>query len=126
MFPDFSSPENNRALRERLAHIQRQSGFNQQQLANYLHIGQSAVSKYLNGRIPPSDVLYKFARLGQTTMEWILCGEKSYFYGAEQTVNDPGEGYATGDTDLGLARRIARLPASRKRLIMELTAMLED
>lgn len=125
---DFSSSNAISAeeIRQRLLHIQSQSGLTQAQLAKYLKIGQPAVSKYLRGRIPPADVLYKMARLGKTTMEWILHGEKSYFYASGATIREPAVSYdALPDADIRLARRIARLPAEARQVLRQLIDLLE-
>lgn len=53
----------------------KRAGITQKGLADYLNISQPAVSLYLQGRLPPADVLFKIAKLGNTTVEWILTGE---------------------------------------------------
>jgi len=73
-------------------------GMTQQDLASSLEISQPAISSYLRGRMPPADVLYKIARIGQTTVEWLLMGdptsepimikEKSALYGNQQQLMD--------------------------------------
>jgi len=51
---------------------------NQDKFARKLAITQPMVSKYEKGEvIPPGDILLKIAKLGKTTMEKILEGEKS-------------------------------------------------
>ena len=51
---------------------------NQDKFARKLAITQSTVSRYEKGEvIPPGDILLKIAKLGKTTMEKILEGEKS-------------------------------------------------
>ncbi len=54
--------------------IRRSRNMTQKQFAEALEISQSAVSKYLSGRMPPADVMLKIARLAHTSVEWILCG----------------------------------------------------
>ncbi|RMF60502.1 MAG: helix-turn-helix domain-containing protein [Calditrichaeota bacterium] len=61
---------------ERISRIMQAAGMNQQQLATHLGISQPAVSLYLQGRIPPPEVLYQLALLGNTSMEWILTGKE--------------------------------------------------
>lgn len=58
----------------RIRWIMKQRGMSQKELADYLNISQPAISLYLQGRTPPADVLYRLAKLGNTTMEWILTG----------------------------------------------------
>ena len=51
---------------------------NQNEFGQKLAITQSTVSRYEKGEvIPPGDILLKIAKLGKTTMEKILEGEKS-------------------------------------------------
>jgi len=59
----------------RIKDIMKRVGITQKGLADYLNISQPAVSLYLQGRIPPADVLLKIAGLGGTTVEWILTGK---------------------------------------------------
>jgi len=66
----------NKEIAFRISQIMQQAGFTQKTLADYLGISQPAVSQYLRGRIPPADILYQLAQLGQTTMEWVLTGQK--------------------------------------------------
>ncbi len=66
----------NKEIAFRISQVMKQAGFTQKSLADYLGISQPAVSQYLRGRIPPADVLYQLAQLGNTTMEWILTGKK--------------------------------------------------
>jgi transcriptional regulator with XRE-family HTH domain len=82
---------NETLLSKRIRDIMRKQGMTQQDLASFLEMSQPAVSLYLRGRIPPADILYKIARIGETTMEWLLTGspiseqsrvqEKSAAYG---------------------------------------------
>lgn len=60
---------------QRIKQIMKWSGITQKGLADYLNISQPAISLYLQGRVPPADVLLKIAKLGNTTVEWILTGE---------------------------------------------------
>jgi transcriptional regulator with XRE-family HTH domain len=109
----------------RLDGVRRRCGLSQEQLAARLGVSQPAISKYLKDRVPPADVLLKFAQLSQTTVEWLMCGEKSYLYGEQRvaTVREPETGY---DSDLQLARDIARLPAEIREAIVMLVRKLAD
>ena len=50
---------------------------NQKQFAKKLGITQPMISKYEKGEIiPPAEILLKIAKLGKTTVEKILEGEK--------------------------------------------------
>ncbi len=109
---------------ERIEAIRKELGFTQHELARALGVTQSAVSKYLNNRIPPADVLYRLAQLGKTTMEWILCGEKSYWYTPGATAVREAE--TAYDADLGLARQIARLPKEARQALVVLIHLLSQ
>jgi transcriptional regulator with XRE-family HTH domain len=61
---------------KRIKEIMKTVGITQKGLADYLDISQPAVSLYLQGRIPPADVLLEIARLSGTTVEWMLTGTR--------------------------------------------------
>ena len=114
---------NNEAIFERINFIRLQLNLSQEQLALKLNISQPAVSKYLKTRIPPADVLLRLANFGQTTVEWILTGEKKYFYQrGNSIVSDQQNEYI--DFDLQLAAKISKLPAKSKKLISQMVDLL--
>ena len=88
----------NSSLSGRIRDVMIKEGMTQQDLAISLEMSQPAISSYLRGRIPPADVLYKIARIGQTTVEWLLLGdsisepikvkEKSEWYDNQQQLMD--------------------------------------
>lgn len=87
-------------MSERIQQIMKRVGITQKGLADYLNISQPAISLYLQGRMPPADVLLKIARLGDTTIEWILSGEiepikkiykineQTFAYGSEHLLHE--------------------------------------
>ena len=103
-------------IAERIDLIRQHNKFTQQQLAQNLGISQAAISKYLNERIPPPEVLLRLADLGRTTIEWILTGEKTYFFEDSRSAvrERPAEGY---DAERALARDIAGLPAEVRKAV---------
>ncbi len=103
---------------QRIDWIRKQNGLSQEQLAHLLHISQPAVSHYLKRRIPPADILLQIARLGNTTMEWILTGQKSYFYGRVE------EDEAPYDAELKLMQRLNRLPGEIRQAVVLLIERL--
>jgi len=108
----------------RISFIRRQNNLTQEQLALELGISQPAVSKYLSERIPPADVLFNLAKLGKTTIEWILSGEKRYFYeNSPPSVKDNEVAYSA-DIDIILARKMAQLPLDAKKIISEMIDLL--
>ena len=59
----------------RIKEIRKKARLRQWQLAEILGTTQSAVHKYEHGVIPEPRRLVKLARLGNTTIEWILTGQ---------------------------------------------------
>ncbi len=104
-----------KTIGQRIEAIRREKGLTQAEFARALGVSQSAVSKYLNNRLPPADVLLRMAQLGRTTMEWILTGEKAYWYAGK--VEEETVAY---DADLSLARSISRLPQDARQALVTL------
>ena len=67
---------NHTAIAERIMALMRKLGLNQSGLAKALDITQPAVSKYLNDRMPPVEVFYQLALIGNVTIEWLLTGRE--------------------------------------------------
>ena len=86
---------------ERMMHA---LNMNQKQLADQLQITQPAVSKYLQGRIPPAEILLKLAQLAGVSMEWILTGRTR---AAGTAVAEPSAVYEAASQ---LQRKLDRLP----------------
>jgi len=100
----------------RIRFVMKKLGYNQAALAHALGITQPAVSKYLNDRMPPVEIFYRLAILGEVSMEWLLTGQDNY---SKLKVAEPGAAYqgVTFPPD-----RIARLP----RRIQEALYLLID
>ena len=62
------------ALGERIRRIRGQAGLRQWELARLLGTTQSAVHKYEHGVVPEPRRLVELARIGGTSIEWILTG----------------------------------------------------
>lgn len=103
--------------------IRVQNNLNQQQLAQKLGISQPAVSKYLKDRIPPSDILLKLAKLGGTTIEWLLTGRKNHFVIENKIMENQGN-YSV-DMDIQLAKKIAQLEPDAKKTLIKLIDLLK-
>ncbi len=78
-------------------------------MADTLGISQPAISLYLKGRVPPADVLFRIASLGETTVEWLLSGDEKK---SEQLVREKTALY--GNQHL-LLKLWEKLPASVQR-----------
>ena len=113
---------NPKAVSQRIDLLRRQNGLSQEKMAEILEVSQPAVSKYLRERIPPAELLYKLAQLGQTTVEWILTGQKSYVYGERMPeVREIGKTY---DADWDLLQKIAGLDTELKEAVIMLIEKL--
>jgi transcriptional regulator with XRE-family HTH domain len=66
---------NSTQISERILMVMQNLNCSQKEFARRLQITQPAVSKYLNGRIPPANVLLKLAKITNTSIEWILTGQ---------------------------------------------------
>ena len=85
---------NQTPLASRIRDIMTRGGLTQQDLALLLEVSQPAISLYLKGRMPPAAILLKIARVGGTSIEWLLTGtsdspplrvrEKASGYGSKQ------------------------------------------
>ena len=51
----------------------------QKEIADAIGISSHAFTKYLNGRIPKPDILYRISKYFNKSMEWFLTGENSTF-----------------------------------------------
>jgi transcriptional regulator with XRE-family HTH domain len=67
-------PLDKAAMGRRIKQIRTGAGLRQWQLAERLGTTQSAVHKYEHGVVPEPRRLVELARVGQTTVEWILTG----------------------------------------------------
>lgn len=105
-------------VNQRIDLIRRQLGWTQEQMAQALNLSQPAVSKYLKDRIPPAETLLKLAEIGNTTIEWILTGQKSYFY--QQKPSQVADHHDFYDAELLLAKKIASLPAPLREAILSI------
>lgn len=109
---------------ERIDLLRKKNGLSQEQLANALNISQPAVSKYLKNRVPPAETLLKLAQLGQTTVEWILTGYKSYAFESDQM--QVTEKQMVYDADWQLAQKIASLPLEVREAVFKLIDYIAD
>ena len=102
------------AVARRIQRIMRAMKMNQKELARQLDITQPAVSKYLQGRIPPADVLLQLARMSRVSIEWILTGGAS---DSNSHVSEPRAEYRSSSR---LQDKIIRLPPPLREKIEKL------
>jgi predicted transcriptional regulator len=87
----------NNDISKRINKIMFDLEINQNQLAKILNITQPAISKYLNGRVPPPYVLLQLSNLSGMSIEWILTGNKEAIIKKNIISEKPGE-YLTEKT----------------------------
>jgi transcriptional regulator with XRE-family HTH domain len=63
------------AMGRRIKQIRLQAGMRQWELARLLGTTQSAVHKYEHGVVPEPRRLVELARIGRTSVEWVLTGQ---------------------------------------------------
>lgn len=100
-------------IARRIKMIMKKLGVTQNQLAEILKITQPAVSKYLQGRIPPPFVLLELSKLSGKSIEWILTGIEQPQLKAKQVAEKSNQ-YAVGDS---IYKKIDRLPDELKKQI---------
>ena len=110
-------------VKERIARIMKQAGITQQELAAHLGISQPAVSLYLQGRMPPPEVLLHIAQLGNTTVEWLLTGQESAPGGAA-AVKEPAAVYLPHRRLLNLWQALP--PAIRQDLLRLMQHLVDE
>ena len=107
-------------ISKRVYHLMQNLNYNQKEFAKALNITQPAVSKYLNGRIPPANVLLQLAEISRKNIEWILTGQSSIKPGyvaekhANYTIQSP------------LSKKIERLPESIKKNLENLVDQMNE
>ncbi len=74
----------------RIRQVRAQAGLRQWELARMLGTTQSAVHKYEHGVVPEPRRLVELARIGETSVEWILTGRHWENGSPEQTRVPPG------------------------------------
>ena len=100
---------------QRIDLIRKQNSWTQGQLAEALQLSQPAVSKYLKERLPPAETLLRLAQIGNTTIEWILSGQKSYLFQVSKSgISESNRAY---DAEYNLAKKIALLPVDVRNAI---------
>lgn len=113
-----------RRICQRIDWLRREKGLTQEAMAAALNISQPAVSKYLRDRLPPADILYRIARLGGTTMEWIMTGHKDYLPAqSDARVREQAGIY---DTDWQLIQQLNGLAEEQRQAVVQLIRSLAN
>jgi len=112
---------NRNQVAQRLLDVMHNLQLTQKQLAEKLQVTQPAISKYLQGRIPPPPVLLKLSQLSGVSMEWLLTGQS-----LSPENNKISESQAAYGRPVILAERISLLPqAIRQQLLVLVETLLQ-
>ena len=109
---------NKAEMGKRIKEVRKKVGLRQWQLAELLGTTQSAVHKYEHGVIPEPRRLVKLARLGNTTIEWILTGQH-WESGSVQQDRLPPDVYR-------LAERLHALGPDQSRILDDALKILSE
>lgn len=97
------------ALGRRIREVRREAGLRQRELAALLGTTQSAIHKYERGVIPEPRRLLEIARVGETSVEWLLTGRHGEAGGSARR--------RPSDRTLRMAEEVERLAgADRERI----------
>ena len=107
-----------RAMGRRIRQIRVAAGLKQWELASRLGTTQSAVHKYERGVVPEPRRLVEIARIGATTIEWILTG-RHWEDGSEARERLPAE-------ILELARRVHAMGQEERQAVEEALRVVRD
>ena len=102
---------------ERIRSLRKSKGLRQWQMAERLGATQPAIHKYENGILPEVKRLLELARVGNTTVEWILTGQH-WEGGSEERERLPREIYE-------LAGRFHRFSREELRILLSALELLE-
>jgi transcriptional regulator with XRE-family HTH domain len=110
-------PLNKKEIGKRIKQLRKDKGLKQWQMADILGATQPAIHKYENGILPEVKRLLELARVGNTTVEWILTGQH-WENGAVERERFPLEIYR-------LAERFHLLTRDELRILTSALDMLE-
>lgn len=110
--------KNQESISGRIKKIRKEADLRQWELASILGTTQSAIHKYEHGVIPEPRRLLKLAKIGNTTMEWILTGRHWENGFTEKERIQP--------EILHLARAFRTINSEKRKTYMEAIDLLEE
>ncbi len=110
--------KSNNKIGVRIKKIRVDAGLRQRELAVLLGTTQSAVYKHEHGAIPGPDRLLKLAKLGNTTIEWILTGR--------HWENGSSEKDRLDADILSLAKAFRKIDDEKRKIYREAIDILEE
>ena len=111
-------PLNKKEIGKRIKRLRKEKGLKQWQMADLLGATQPAVHKYENGILPEVKRLLELARVGNTSMEWILTG-RHWEQGSEERERISPEIYR-------LAERIHQFSRNQRQTLVSALELIEN
>jgi len=111
-------PLNKKEIGKRIKRLRKEKGLKQWQMADLLGATQPAIHKYENGILPEVKRLLELARIGNTTVEWILTG-RHWEQGSEERERIPSDIFE-------LAERIQRFSREQRQTLISALELLEN
>jgi len=110
-------PLNKKEIGKRIKRLRKEKGLKQWQMADILGATQPAIHKYENGILPEVKRLLELARVGNTTVEWILTG-RHWEHGSEERER-------IGTEIFRLAQRFDRFTQEQRQTLVSVLELLE-
>jgi len=111
-------PLNKKEIGKRIKRLRKEKGLKQWQMADILGATQPAIHKYENGILPEVKRLLELARVGNTTVEWILTGHH-WEHGSEERERIAREIFQ-------LAERFQKFTREQRQTMVSALEMLEN
>ena len=108
----------NNGIGSRIRKIRKEAGLRQRELAVLLGTSQSAIFKHERGAIPEPKRLLKLAKIGNTTIEWILTGKHWDNGSTEKDRLDP--------EILSIAKALTYLDDEKRKIYRDAIEILEE
>lgn len=106
------------SMGKRIKEIRKAAGLRQWQLAQILGTTQSAVHKYEHGVIPEPRRLIELARIGRTSIEWLLTGQ--------HWENGSTEKERLGEETFQLAMALRQFEEKERRVVEDAMRILSE
>src|SRR5215510_7760872 len=111
-------PLNKKEIGKRIKRLRKEKALKQWQMADMLGATQPAIHKYENGILPEVKRLLELARVGNTSIEWILTG-RHWEQGSEDRERIPPEIFR-------LAERIFQFSKAQRQTLISALDLLEN
>lgn len=104
----------------RLKQILKIRGLSQKKVSEILGISPSAMTNYINGRIPEPRILHQIAQLCNVSMEWLLTGKERTYADINKTTEMAAESTPIYKEATDIVKKIESLPPEKQKAIYQL------